>query len=107
MLVTLPCYPRQISVGSFLCVALYPALFNIILKKKALTVSDSVTYCASMIEKLLTMNEAAELLRVHPRTLARWAKEGRIPVYKFADRQTRRFKASDIQSFIESHTVAV
>lgn len=71
-----------------------------------LTVSDSATYCALMPDKLLTMNEAAEFLRVHPRTLARWAKEGRIKVYKFADRQTRRFKESDLNEFVNAHAEA-
>ncbi len=32
--------------------------------------------------ELITVNEAAALLRIHPRTIQRWAREGLIKVVK-------------------------
>ena len=42
--------------------------------------------------------EAAVLLKIHPRTLLRWAREGRIPAHPVAGskRRTWRFVAAEI-----------
>jgi excisionase family DNA binding protein len=50
----------------------------------------------------LTASEAAEHLRVKPRTILRWAKSGLVPAHKLsgAARITWRFCAEELDSFI-------
>jgi excisionase family DNA binding protein len=49
--------------------------------------------------KLLTPREAAERLKVHPVTLWRWAKAGRLPSVALTD-GTTRYRASDVEALI-------
>ncbi|MEW5804072.1 MAG: helix-turn-helix domain-containing protein [bacterium] len=51
-----------------------------------------------MGEKLLTMQEAADLLKVSCRTIYRWKREGRIRVLKIS--QTLRIPRSEIENRI-------
>lgn len=53
-----------------------------------------------MNDQLLTINEAAELLKLNPMTLRRWDKEGKLPAAKINDRGDRRYKMSDIRKFM-------
>ena len=48
----------------------------------------------------LTANEAAKHLRVQPRTLLKWAKQGKIKGYKLSgtERVTWRFLRSDLDA---------
>ncbi len=50
----------------------------------------------------LTANEAAEYLRVKPRTVLKWAKEGRIPAHPLSGlkRVTWRFLKSELDGFM-------
>lgn len=51
-------------------------------------------------DKLIRINEAAELLGVHPETLRRWDREGKLHTVVINDRGDRRFKLSEINKFI-------
>jgi len=54
---------------------------------------------SNMPEKLYITEEAAKILGVHPVTLSRYCREGKIGFYKIGRR--RRFSDEDIQNFIE------
>jgi excisionase family DNA binding protein len=49
---------------------------------------------------MLTLKEVAQLLHVHPNTLRRWSKDGRIQAYRIAPRGDRRFKEEEIARFL-------
>ena len=51
-------------------------------------------------DKLIRINEAAELLSVHPETLRRWDREGKLHTVVINDRGDRRFKLSEINKFM-------
>jgi transcriptional repressor of dcmA and dcmR len=53
-----------------------------------------------MKEGLLSLREAAELLSINPTTLRRWSNEGRITFVRINKRGDRRYRVSDLQSFI-------
>jgi excisionase family DNA binding protein len=50
--------------------------------------------------KVLTIQEAADILRVHPSTVSRFAKSGELRSYVIGSR--RLFKESDIRVFFEN-----
>jgi len=52
------------------------------------------------IDSMLTVKEVARLLHVHPNTLRRWSKNGRIRAYRIAPRGDRRFKREEIVRFL-------
>lgn len=47
---------------------------------------------------LLTLKETAELLRHHPKTVERWAREGKIPSYRVGSRVL--FQRSDVLQWL-------
>ena len=53
--------------------------------------------------KLLTPREAADMMRVHVRTLERWHKEGKLPALVLPSGQ-RRYYESDLQNLLEGKT---
>ena len=57
-----------------------------------------VTYNES--DKMLNLSEVAETLHVHPNTIRRWSDQGRIEAYRIGSRGDRRFRQSDIGSFV-------
>lgn len=65
-----------------------------------------VSFCAAAadapagFEKLLTPPEAAALLQVHPVTLRKWAREGRVPSIKLGRKVA--FRASDLDLWVRS-----
>ena len=50
-------------------------------------------------EPLLNTVEAATLLQIHPKTLERWAREGRVPAH---DLGRWRFRASELDVWLRS-----
>lgn len=51
-------------------------------------------------EPLLDIAQASALLRVHPKTAQKWAREGRIPAIHYGHRWL--FRASELDSWVES-----
>ena len=47
---------------------------------------------------LLTLKETGELLRHHPKTVERWAREGKIPFYRVGSRVL--FQRSDVLQWL-------
>ena len=54
-------------------------------------------------EVLLTAAEVAKLFRVGPKTINRWASEGRLTIIKTAGRHYR-YKESEVKLLLESFT---
>lgn len=50
--------------------------------------------------KLLTRNETAEFLRIHPSTVSRYAKSGELRSFKLGSRRLFRYK--DVLTFFEN-----
>ena len=58
-----------------------------------------------MVEhELLTPGEVAVLFRVDPKTVTRWARAGKLATIRTIGGH-RRFRASEIQRFLEDHQV--
>jgi excisionase family DNA binding protein len=55
---------------------------------------------ATNFEPLLTATEAAALLKIHPKTLQRMARRGRIPARRIGD--LWRFRASELDAWLKS-----
>lgn len=49
---------------------------------------------------LLTLQEAAEMLNLHPETLRRWDNSGKLPAVKVNDRGDRKYRKRDIEKLI-------
>lgn len=56
------------------------------------------------MEELITPRELAEYLKVKEQTLRLWASKGRGPAYVMIEGQ-RRYRKSDVQSYIDARTV--
>ncbi len=50
---------------------------------------------------LLTTNEAADLLHIHPNTLRRWSDQGTIRTHRIGPRGDRRFRPQDLRDFLK------
>jgi excisionase family DNA binding protein len=53
-----------------------------------------------LFEPLLDVGQAAALLRVHPKTAQKWAREGKIPAIHYGHRWL--FRASELDSWVAS-----
>jgi len=53
------------------------------------------------MEELLTINEAAQILKVHPNTLRLWDKSGVLKAVRIGVKKTRRYRKEDIEKFIK------
>ncbi len=63
--------------------------------------------CATMDEllqrgELLTTAQVAQLLRVHPNTIRKWANSGMLRAYRLGTRGDARFSGEEIRRFIEA-----
>ena len=54
-------------------------------------------------DRLMTCSQVAELLHLHPKTVERWARDGKLPCIRVA--RMIRFRSSDIASWAERRTV--
>lgn len=52
------------------------------------------------MEELLTLREAAQILKVHPNTLRLWDKKGLLVAVRIGEKRARRYKKEDIEKFI-------
>lgn len=50
----------------------------------------------------LTLNQACELLQVHPNTLRNWDKKGVLKAHRIGIRGIRRYKRVDLINFMEA-----
>lgn len=51
-------------------------------------------------ERMLTSDEAGELLQIHPKTLQKWARQGKVPAMRFGD--LWRFRASQLDAWVKN-----
>lgn len=56
------------------------------------------------IPKLLTLQEACDILKVHPNTLRQWDKNGILPAIRIGTKRVRRYQKEDIINFLQSHS---
>jgi len=56
------------------------------------------------LEPILTSEQAAAFLQIHPKTLQRMARQGRVPGYRVGD--LWRFRASDLEAWLASTVVS-
>jgi len=52
------------------------------------------------VPELLTLQEACEMLKVHPNTLRQWDKNGILPAIRIGTKRVRRYKKEDIIKFL-------
>lgn len=53
------------------------------------------------ISSLLTLNEACEILKVHPNTLRQWDKKKILVAIRLGQKRVRRYKKEDILKLIK------
>jgi excisionase family DNA binding protein len=58
------------------------------------------------MDELLTVAEAAKLLKVTPHTIYRWIAEGRLPAHRYS-RRVIRLRRSDVEGFISARVGAI
>jgi excisionase family DNA binding protein len=58
----------------------------------------------SLVERFVSAKEVAKYLSLSPRTVAKMAREGRLPAHRISgsDRKTWRFLISEVAAFIAS-----
>ncbi len=64
--------------------------------------TDTINCMSAKNKKLLTINEASELLKVSKASLRRWTNSGRLRCYRVGHRSERRFDLDDLLNLIES-----
>ena len=52
---------------------------------------------------MLTINEVAQVLRVHSNTLRQWTAQGILKAYRIGPRGDRRFRAEDVALMLEGN----
>jgi excisionase family DNA binding protein len=51
-------------------------------------------------EPLLTINQVAEILHVHPNTVRAWSNNGLLPALRVGRRGDRRFSSTEVRRFL-------
>jgi excisionase family DNA binding protein len=51
-------------------------------------------------QQMLTVNEVAHLLHVHPNTVRLWSKIGALKSYRIGKRRDYRFNLADVKTFL-------
>ena len=54
-----------------------------------------------MVDRIYTIEEAAEILKIKPRTLRQWVTDGKINAFRIGDRGLIRIHEEDLQAFID------
>jgi len=54
------------------------------------------------MEELLTLKEAAQILKVHPNTLRLWDNKGVLKAIRLGVKKARRYRKIDIEKFLKS-----
>lgn len=54
------------------------------------------------LPELLTLQEACELLKVHPNTLRQWDRTGMLPAIRIGEKRIRRYRKEDIAKLLET-----
>ena len=57
----------------------------------------------SVPQRLLTLKEVSDMLRVHPNSIRRWSDAGLLPAVRLGERGDRRFRVRDVERFLEGH----
>lgn len=57
------------------------------------------------IPKLLTLQEACDILKCHPNTLRQWDNKGILVAIRFGERKDRRYRKEDILKLLEQKDV--
>jgi excisionase family DNA binding protein len=52
------------------------------------------------IDRMLSVDEVARLLNVHPSTVRRWEKKGQLKSYRLGPKKLIRFRKEELDSFI-------
>jgi len=55
------------------------------------------------MDRMLTATEVAEMLHLHVNTVKRLGDRGELPFYRVCKRGDRRFRAEDVQRFLEEN----
>jgi len=53
----------------------------------------------NLLNRMLTVDEVAFTLHIHPATVRKWAKQGQLKSYRFGAKGNVRFKAEDVACF--------
>jgi excisionase family DNA binding protein len=56
----------------------------------------------TILPKLLTIRQAAEVLNVHVETLRRWDKSGKLKATRINERGDRRYDPNDIEVLLQN-----
>jgi len=56
------------------------------------------------VPELLTLQEACDLLKVHPNTLREWDRNGTLPAIRIGAKRVRRYKKEDIIKYLQSRS---
>lgn len=56
------------------------------------------------VEPLLTVNDVAKWLSIHPNTVRRLGDRGAFPVYRVGSRGDRRFRLSEVQAYLTARS---
>jgi len=54
------------------------------------------------VPELLTLQEACDLLKVHPNTLREWDRNGSLPAIRIGAKRVRRYRKEDIIKYLQS-----
>lgn len=69
------------------------------------TPSGDPSFASEQFEPLLTAADAAHLLTLHPVTLLRWSREGRVPHIRLGRRVM--FRTSELNSWLSNYNNGV
>lgn len=68
---------------------------------EAPSLKESSANIRAMVDRIYTLEEAAEVLKIKPRTLRQWVTDGKIKSFKIGDRGLIRIHEEDLQAFID------